>query len=175
MAEPVSIDEARKHLRVDGTADDVLIAEKIAAAREWVEDYTGLLLTRREVTERIGSLSARTELRAWPVAEAAPLVITYRDRSGTEQTISDAALRTGTRPALIYPAAGSYWPSAAASGIEVTFTAGFAAPEDIPAKLKQAVLVMLTGFYEDREGGALFVAAEQAARRLCRAQRGRML
>jgi hypothetical protein len=37
------------------------------------------------------------------------------------------------------------------------------------------MLVMLTAFYEDREGGALFAAAESTARSLCRSYRIRTL
>jgi uncharacterized phiE125 gp8 family phage protein len=176
MAEPISVPEAKKHLRVDSAADDTLIADKIQAAREWVEDYTGLILTRRQVTETLTGGFRAARLRAWPIAADEPLMITYRDRAGAEYTIADATVRAKARPALIYPAAGSYWPgSYAARSVEVTLTAGYPTAAAIPAKLKQAMLVMLTAFYEDREGGALFAAAERSARGLCRAERGQML
>ena len=37
--EPVTLSEAKAHLRVDSTDDDAYIATLITAAREWVEAY----------------------------------------------------------------------------------------------------------------------------------------
>jgi hypothetical protein len=93
------------------------------------------------------------------------------------QTIADAELRATTRPAVIYPASGAHWPLASTLGsdIDVTFTAGFADPGDIPQVLKQAMLVMLTAFYEDREGGEMFAASEASAKKLCRRWKRRTL
>jgi uncharacterized phiE125 gp8 family phage protein len=176
MAEPISTAEAKLHLRVDSSADDTLIADKIAAAREWVEDYTGLVLTRREVTEQIGQFAAPTKLRAWPIDAAEPVSIVYRDVHGVEQTITDATVRAATRPGVIYPAPAARWPSAStiSGAIDVSFMAGFADPADIPPTVKQAMLLMLTAFYDGREG-ELFEVAEAAAKRLCRRQKRRTL
>ena len=44
--EPVSLADARAHLRVDGTDEDALIGGLIVAAREYAEGFTG----RRFVT-----------------------------------------------------------------------------------------------------------------------------
>lgn len=176
MAEPISLVEAKKHLRVDASGDDTLIQDKIVAAREWVEEFTGLVLTRRSVTESLKRFDDQINLRAWPIAADEPITITYRDSGGIDRPVAGATVRAASRPGALFPAAGTHWPSNCAAGsIEVRFTAGFATPESIPQMLKQAMLVMLTGFYEDREGGALFAAAERSARGLCRAKRGRML
>lgn len=175
MAEPITTAEAKAHLRVDASTDDALIADKIVAAREWVENYTGLVLTRRAVTEAIPRLLSRTKLRAWPIDPAAPVAIVYRDSSGAEQSIADAALFAAARPGAVYPAPGSRWPTDARGEIAVTFTAGYADASEIPQLLKQAMLVMLTAFYEDREGGSLFEAAERSAKGLCQKAKRRTL
>lgn len=177
MAEPISTAEAKKHLRVDSSTDDTLIAGNIVAAREWVEDYTGLVLARREVTESLSSFRAQTKLRAWPIAANLPVTIVYRDTTGAEQTIATANLRAASRPGLIYPALGTRWPHAdtVTGSIDVTFTAGYADAASIPQVLKQAMLVMLTAFYEDREGGEMFAAAEASAKKLCRRHKRRTL
>jgi uncharacterized phiE125 gp8 family phage protein len=175
MAEPISTAEAKKHLRVESSVDDTLIADKIIAAREWVEDYTGLVLTQREITETLPRFSSTSKLRAWPVAQDQPATLTYRDASGVEQTISDAQIVARARPAVIYPTPGSRWPSDVAGEIAVTFTAGYIDAASVPQKLKQAVLIMLTAFYEDRDGGDLFAASEKTAMRLCRREKRRTL
>lgn len=176
MAEPISTAEAKLHLRVDSSADDTLIADNIVAAREWAEDYTGLILTRREVTEQISQFAAQTKLRAWPIATDEPISIGYRDADGAEQTIADATVRAIARPGVLYPAAATRWPlaSTVSGPIDVTFTAGFATPAEIPGTVKQAMLIMLTAFYDGREG-ELFDTAEAAAKRLCRRQKRRTL
>lgn len=177
MAEPITTAEAKKHLRVTSSADDALIVDKIAAAREWVENYTGLVLTRREVTESVTYFLAQTKLHAWPIAADQPVAIVYRDTSGAEQSIADAQLRATSRPGVIYPPAGDRWPSNANvdGAIDVTFTAGYADAASLPKILKQAMLVMLTAFYEDREGGEMFEAAESSAKALCRRSKRRTL
>ncbi|KOA21149.1 phage gp6-like head-tail connector protein [Clostridium homopropionicum DSM 5847] len=39
VAEPITLEEAKQHLRVDGNDDDFLIQSLIKQAREWCEDY----------------------------------------------------------------------------------------------------------------------------------------
>lgn len=173
MAEPVTLEQAKSHLRVQGSSEDTLINDKIGAAREWVENYTGLVLTRRAVTERVASFAHHLRLRAWPVAADQPIAISYRDSFGVDQQITNVIARAATRPAIIHPAHGFRWPHG--SAIDATFTAGFATPDAVPKVLKEAMLVMLTAYYEDREGGDLFTKAEASARSLCRAHRGRTL
>lgn len=173
----ISLAEAKLHLRVDASTEDATIADALEAACEWVENYTGMVLKRRQVIERISQLVSETRLRAWPVDAAEPITLVYRDSSGSVQTIADAEIRASTRPAVVYPAADTVWPASCtiASDIDATFTAGFADPADVPATLKQAMLVMLTAFYDDREGGSMFAAAEDSAKRLCRRHKRRTL
>lgn len=169
QAEPISLAEAKKHLRVDSSTDNALIEDAIAAAREWVEGYTGLVLTRRVVSERLSRFADHTKLRAWPIAVDQPITMTYRDTAGTTQAIADAQLVAAARPGLLYPADGARWPNGSTvfGDIVVTFTAGYEDPADVPMILKRALLTMLTAFYEDREGGAMFAASEKAAMALC--------
>jgi uncharacterized phiE125 gp8 family phage protein len=174
MAEPISVPDAKRHLRVDAATDDAIIGGYIASAREWVEDETGLFLTQRQVTEPIGAFRSNLRLRAWPIAADQPVTIGYRDAEGSDQTITTATLKNATRPGILYPALGSRWPSSA-SAISVTLTAGYPNADDVPASLKQAMLVMLTAFYEDREGGEMFANAEKTARSLCRRHKRRTL
>lgn len=169
QVEPVTLAEAKKHLRVETNADNAAVEAAIVDAREWVEGYTGMVLTRRVVTERLAAFADQTKLRAWPIAGDQPVTIVYRDNAGTAQAIGNATLRAATRPGIIYPAAGERWPnrSTISGAIEATFTAGYADPADVPGILKRALLVMLTAFYEDRDGGELFDSSEKAAKALC--------
>lgn len=91
--EPITLAEAKKHLRVDSSADNALIEDAIVSAREWVEGYTGVLLTRRTVTERISAFADHTKLRAWPIAAGLPLTLVYRDTADDEDA-GQTLLRT---------------------------------------------------------------------------------
>lgn len=174
MDEPITASEARRHLRVDSTADDASIQGFIAAARDWVEGFTGLFLVEREISETLSALGPAVRVRAWPIAADQPVTISYRDSAGLPQTIDTATVVSAARPAILLPFTGTRWPSGA-TAIVATFTAGYSDPDRIPAALKQAMLVMLTAFYEDREGGDLFAKAERCARSLCRSYRWRAL
>ena len=171
MAEPISETEARQHLRLTPTQPAPLLAGYITAAREWVEDYTGQTLIPRQITQTLDGFSRQLALRAWPVAPDAPVKIVYRHQDGTEGVLSNAVARTATRPVRLAPAIGELWPRWAAGQIEVTVTAGYPSAEAVPQKFKQAMLILITAYHEDREGGDLLEKAEAAARRLCRKEK----
>jgi len=175
--EPITLEEAKLQLRLDVDADDAAVTGYIIAAREWVESWTYLVLVRREISESIPAFSRRTALRAWPIAADQPLTLSYRDGSGAEQTIENAVFRAAVEPALVFPAAGTLWPSASLvdGAITATFTAGFATPAEVPQLVKQAMLILITAYEADREGGEIFARAEASAKSLCRKSRRRTL
>lgn len=53
--EPVTIEEAKLHLRVDGDSEDTLITALIGAARDYCERFTGLALADQELELTIDS------------------------------------------------------------------------------------------------------------------------
>ena len=171
MAEPVSVEQIRQHLRVDNTDDDVLITAIGVAAREWVEAYTGLILTRREVTEIASSFAALGSIAAWPLPLAPETTIRFVDQAGGEQELVGFAIRAWARPATIAPEAGGRWPIG--GPVAVTFLAGYAAPEDVPASLKAAILLIVGNLYAHRETtvAGVTLADSGAIEMLCRPYR----
>ncbi len=167
MVEPITVEEARAHLRIDGTDEDTAIARYIRDARDWVEVYTGHILVRREVTETFSDLR-RVRLRAWPIAaDAVPVVV------AAGQPVAGAALVVGNRPVHLVPAAGATFPriAPAVGAVSVRVTAGYADASQIPGIFMRAMLLLIGGYHADREGGDVFVKAEEAAKSLCRAKR----
>jgi hypothetical protein len=55
VVEPVSLTEAKRHLRVDSTAEDDLIASLISTARAWCEDYCDRTFVLTQWTMRLDS------------------------------------------------------------------------------------------------------------------------
>lgn len=154
--EPVSLTEAKAHLRVDIDDDDTFIASLITAAREYVEGAAH----RAFVTQ-----TWRLNLDEWPGDDEIELPrpplqsvtsITYKDSDGTTTTWSSSEYEvdTDSEPGRVKLAYGYSWPSAtlaATNPIKITFVAGYGDAEDVPQKWKQAILLLLGHWYENRE------------------------
>jgi uncharacterized phiE125 gp8 family phage protein len=95
--------------------------------------------------------------------------ITYVDGNGTTQTLSAAAYKvdTDSEPGRITPAYGYCWPTTRAeiNAIAITYVAGYATRAAVPASIKQAMLLLIGHWYENREavgqvGGTVAMAVE---------------
>lgn len=166
MAEPVSLELARAQVNA-GDGDDLIIESCIVSARGWVENYTGQILTPRRVSEAIDRFTDR--LITWPIASV--YQVTYADAGGTRQTLPAdvydiAAVR---RPALLTLKSGQSWPRVAAGPgqIIVDVDAGYDTPSDIPPGMIRAMLMLISGYYVDRETGGIASEIETAARLAC--------
>ncbi|WP_159829116.1 head-tail connector protein [Novosphingobium sp. TCA1] len=149
---------AKQQCRVLHSREDVLITTHLAAARAWVEQYTGKKLTRGEVAQEIDGFCGSIFL-AWGPDCADP-VITYTDDDGANQQITDARV-VGDR--LLPPPSG--WPYVGAPrALRLSYTAGFA---ETPADLDAAVLLLVADFYNNREAGAATGATSAAVEALC--------
>lgn len=154
--EPVSLDEAKAHLRVDIEEDDWLIAMLIEAARMHVEQH----LKRPLVTQTWELAADRFPAgRCWRVP-LPPLQsvtsIKYTDDAGVESTVSsdDYVVDSAAEPGRIVLKDNVAWPSAtlaAAGGVKVRFTAGYGLPVAVPMPIKHAILLLVGTLYENRE------------------------
>jgi uncharacterized phiE125 gp8 family phage protein len=154
--EPVSLAEAKLHLRVDIADDDTLITALISAAREYFEGATGRAL----ITQKW-----RLSLETWPgnVVELprAPLVsvddFEYIDSAGTTTDVGAAVydVDTDSEPGRIVLAYGQTWPSttlAIMNPIQIEYTAGYgAAATAVPEHMRQAIKLLVAHWYENRE------------------------
>jgi uncharacterized phiE125 gp8 family phage protein len=165
----VSLREAKAQLQreQDNTDDDAEITDFIADASAWVEGYTGHLLTARDVTEQFRGFGA-VEIRAWPIAPAAVPGVAYQDVSGQPIAITDARLDLSSRPARVLPPSGPFYPFTDSKQLfTVTVRAGYESPNDVPREMRRAMLVMISAYDNDREGGDILAKAEASARRIC--------
>ena len=155
---PVTLELAKKHCRVDGDYEDDLIKSYIEAAAGWVEKYTGHLLTERPVTLKFPRFGSELRLAIAPIKSVDS--VTYLDGDGAEQTLTGARLYQGA----LLPQANTSWPATLSkSDVEVTVTAGYA-EGDVPAELKQAVMLLTSHQYENREAVVVgTIAAEMPA------------
>lgn len=176
MALPVSLDEAKAQLRADGNDQDEEIQGFIQDAAAWVENYTGLILEAREITEQFCGFGP-VFLRAWPIAAGASFGGAYVDAAGSPTALTGARLDLSRRPARFLPPAGtSFWPFYSADQLfTVTVRAGYDDPADVPRNIRRAMLVLIAAYNFDREGGDVFAKAEQRAKSLCKGLKRHLL
>jgi hypothetical protein len=167
MAIPVSLEDARRQLRLDQDDEsmDADIVGYIADAAAWVEKYTGHILIARDVTERIRVPGRAIELKAWPIKADATLAVA----DPALLPVMGVRLDAETRPATIRAAIDRCWPLRRPDEyLTVTVRAGYEADDTIPGNMHRAMLILISAYEADREGGDIFQKAEATARMLCR-------
>jgi uncharacterized phiE125 gp8 family phage protein len=167
--EPVSLAEARVHLRIDSNAEDALIAAFISAAREAIEGETGRCLLPQDWEIRLpcfpgwwsdASYIGYGELRTLHAPVISIQAIATADAAGTETVMSatawQASIPAGPRAqvAKIVPAAGSLWPSTVPGVIDavrIRYRAGYASISAVPGPLRAAILLGVGDLFANRE------------------------
>lgn len=144
--------ELQLHLRVDNAEEDDRLLALGAAAVEAAEAFT----RRRFVSQKW-----RLLLDAWPdraiTVPYAPLLsvesVKYVDAAGTLQTLATTqyAVRTTETPGEIVRAYDVSWPDVRTwvDVVRVEFTAGYGAAAAVPAAIRQAVLLIVGGLYDN--------------------------
>lgn len=167
--EPVSLAEAKAHLRVDDDADNLTVGALIATARDLVENETGRALVTRRLALTLDGFGARVELPHPPAAVIS--AISYVDADGVTQVLDPSGyvlVKDDLLP-LVGPAFGKTFPETRAqpNAVVVTWDAGYGAAAAVPPALRHAILITLTALYEEREGGsdALPAAAQRLINR----------
>jgi uncharacterized phiE125 gp8 family phage protein len=170
--EPVSLAEAKAHLRVDTTDDDSLIKSLIIAARAYCENYTGrqfITATLKLTLDGFPDALDKNDLAGdggYVIKDDAILMprprlisvtgITYIDMAGATQTLSSSVYKVDTQrePGRLGLAYNQTWPIARdeINAVAITFAAGYgASANDVPQTVKQAMLLLIGHWYENRE------------------------
>lgn len=154
--EPLSVAEAKTHLRLEESEDTAYVESLIKVARQHLEE----LANRAFITQTL-----KLSLCGWPSsriirlprAPAQSVVdVKYIDGAGMLQTISpsDYVLNAAAEPAEIWPNAGKSWPSIAThpQAVQITYTAGYgSAAADVPETVRHTMRFLVAHWYENRE------------------------
>lgn len=166
--EPLSESELKLHGRITNNAEDALLTNYIAAARDFAEKK----LSRQFITAtwdlRIDFFPQQRfveqafdswrypsiEIHKCPVQSVTS--VKYIDASGVEQTMSssDYLVDIHDEPARITPAFGLVWPVARAqpAAVTVRFVAGYGdAPSAVPPNIRHWISLKAQSLYENRE------------------------
>lgn len=170
--EPISLAEARMHLRLTATGspashpEDAWITKNITVVRESLDGREGLLgrcLVPQTWEYSLDDFPAN-EIRI-PLPPLISLTsIKYDDTDGVEQTVSSADYTVdGDDPSVrawVLPLSTVTWPDTldSVNTVRLRFEAGYigGTPEDgsgVPTRIYQAMLIMLSHLYEHRGSG----------------------
>lgn len=168
--EPVSLADAKLHLRVDTPDDDALIQNLIQSAREYIEMRTGLALMTQTWVLQLDRFPRTDRVELWP-SPGVPLgaiilprnpvqsvsSVVWVDQNASPTTVSPSTytVDTTSNPSRIGLTYNSSWPNlsspglAMMGGVQVTFVAGF--PSTVPSNLKTALDLLVGHWYINRE------------------------
>ena len=170
--EPVTLSEAKDHLRrtsgifADDTTEDNLISAWITAAREYCEAHTRRALAEQTAEAYLENFpeGSRINLPLPPLISVISVV--YKDGSGNETTMienTDYIVDTNSNVGGIILPFNKSWPCFTPfplHPITITFKAGYAEGNIIPKCIKQAMLLLIGHWDNNREAAANSVSKE---------------
>jgi uncharacterized phiE125 gp8 family phage protein len=131
-AEPIGLYETKAHCRVQVTADDTYLTDRIRDVREYVEEGLSLQFVAATWRLKLDEFPEDDEI----LLPRGPVIgisaISYVDSDGATQSLtsSDYQLDTSKKLARLQPAYGEAWPSTREqlNAVTVDFYAGYLAP-----------------------------------------------
>lgn len=159
--EPISLAEAKVHLRVDSSDENDLITALIVAARQAAEHQLDRALITQTL-ERVLDAFPSTELELGMPPVQSITSVKYYDADEVLQTMdaADYSLDADRLPGWVVPAYGTTWPSTldTANSVRVRYVAGYGdTASDVPAAIRQWMLLHIGTTFKFREevvGGA---------------------
>ena len=171
-SQPVTLAEAKLHLRVDSSAEDALISALIIAATDDAEHLMqrAVLPQTRQLTldsfaaasaDALTSMSttaaASSEIALpCPPVTAISSVKYLRDTDGTLITLDPSAYvlaAASDYSARLVPAYGTTWPATRAmpEAVRIAFVTGYADAASVPELIKAWIKLQVGAMYENRE------------------------
>jgi len=153
-SEPVTLAEAKLHLRVDTNDEDTLISAFITAAREVCEHRTGrsLMTQTREVVLDDFPEYDSIELQFPPVQSITS--VKYISQLGVEVTLNATQYALDNESDFtghwVTPASGVSFPLTddVANAVRVRYVAGYADAASVPSGIKSWILLAVGHLYE---------------------------
>lgn len=157
---PVTLADVKANLRIDASDEDALLNGFIASATAYLDGYSGVLgraLINQTWVQKFPyfpGLGSVAGLALNPVQSISS--ITYYDENNDQQTLSTDvyALLDDELGSFVSLQYGQSWPSVypREDAVSITYVAGYGADGDsVPAAIKQALLLLVGNWYENRE------------------------
>lgn len=166
---PITLDEAKNHLRVTSTDEDEVILNSIKSATVWAEGITGFKYCTQTWNYFIDKFPSGVIRMPYPPL-ASVTHIKYYDSDNSQQTYDSANYRVDidSDPGRIEPI--NSWPStfSKVNAVEIQFVCGHTHQDLIDEDVKHAIKLKITDLYENRQTeyvamGALRIANTNTA------------
>jgi uncharacterized phiE125 gp8 family phage protein len=173
-SEPVTVDLARQHCRIDADYDDALVAMYVTSARMWAESYLNRALFTQKLQFNVTWAPPPTATPLvpqslivfplnWPPLVKRPIELPRAPCRSVEQITwgplgdmqiadpSDYDLNLGVDPAYV-AVKPALLPRIPQQSMSIDYTAGFddADPAAVPAPIRHAILILTAFLYEQR-------------------------
>lgn len=154
----VDLADAKRHCRVEHDEENALITSLVAAATSHLDGWDGVLRGRA-----LGTQTWRQDFTCFADRISLPLApvqsvtsIKYYDFDGVLQTVApaDYALFEDALSPYVCLASGASWPASVQSrvnAVQIVFLAGYVDVGKVPDPIKQAILLLVGHWYENRE------------------------
>jgi len=153
--EPVTLDEAKQHCRIESNDDDVLITARIKAARQLAEHETRRALATQTWDLILDQFPCQREIIIPKPPLQSVTYIKYVDSNGIEQTLStdDYKVDDKNEPGKIVSAYGKSWPSTRneINAVTVRFICGYGEEDMVPEGIRSWMLLKIATLDENRE------------------------
>ena len=153
--EPITLVEAKSHLRVTFADEDTYINTLITSARKYCEAYCNRVFITQTWRQNENAWSYPIKLMVNPVISLTSLK--YIDTNEAQQTITDNTNNFqkdfNSDVAKIYSGLVEAFPAIGISinPIEIITVCGYGAASDVPDDIKHAIKLMVSHLYENRE------------------------
>lgn len=153
QSEPIALDEAKEYLRIDDS-EDTYVTSLIIGAREYCENFQNRAYINQQWELTLDDFETYEIIIPKPPLQSIDS-IKYKDCAGIERVMQGTDYITDTDSYIgrIMPPYGRPWPIFVpypANAVRVRFTCGYGDAPKVPQRVKQAMLLLISHWYENR-------------------------
>jgi uncharacterized phiE125 gp8 family phage protein len=152
---PITLEEAKEHLRVTDTNSDSYIQGLIAMVAEQVEAQTGRTLITTQYTWKLDGFPCEYMMYVPKPPLQSISSITYIDTDGSTDTWGSTyySVDNTSIPARLYPAYQETWPITlnVPNAVTITYVAGSSYLGGVPEGLKHAMKFLIAHYWSNRQ------------------------
>ena len=150
----LTLDEVKAHIRVDIDNDDVLIAGLIDAATTYCEGHARRAFVTQTLRMTVDQWFASHPLRLMRPPFQSVVAIRLYDWDGAAHVVDADGYWFDRASGILRRNPEVDWPDIRirpGAGFEIEYVAGYGGAGDVPQMYKQAVLLLVGHWYENRE------------------------
>lgn len=156
---PITVSEAKAHLRVSHSTEDTLIGTYVDAATAHLDGWTGILGRCLVTQSWRQDLDAFSDTMDLPFPDAASVTIAYYDADNVSQTLSSTNydLINSDGQSWVQISETGAWPATydRPDAVRITGVYGYGAAASVPASLKAAIMLHVGVLFTARADGEL--------------------